>query len=82
MSDFDDIVSGLDLDETTDLPVPVSELSDLELAHRYDEVKRELRRTAQMFSDMPDGPPSTKDGRDLHSQRLALLVELRRRKNK
>lgn len=55
------------------IDVNVATLSDLELSKRFNEVKQELLERGEMIET------NTQTGRDLHSQRAAYLIELRKR---
>lgn len=74
--DADDIFAGmmaeLDIVEPTDV-VNVALLDEVELSSRYNSCKQKLFELGEMLH------PKTQQGRDLHSERAAYLVELRRR---
>ena len=75
-SDVDDefmkLVGQLDLNPAVN-EVNVALLSDLDLSKRFSEVKQELLARGEMID------PKTQTGRDLHSERAAYLIELRKR---
>lgn len=75
--DADDIFAGmmadLDLQEPTDI-VNVALLDEVELSKRFNAVKQQLLERGEMLK------PKTQEGRDLHSERAAYLLELRRRR--
>ena len=52
----------------------VTMLTDLALLDRYQEI------TAQLFARKEARFPKTQEARDLHSERAALLIEIRKRK--
>lgn len=63
-----------DLDNATPVGiVPVSTLSEVELSARYNEVKEALLKRGEALSQ------TTQTGRDLQSERAALLIEMARR---
>lgn len=74
--DADDIFKGLmadlNLTEPTDV-VNVAILDEVELSKRYNATKQRLLELGEMLH------PLTQTGRDLHSERAAYLLELRRR---
>lgn len=70
---FDDIVAGLDFDTVEDDILRVDQLDDLNLAVKHKEVRKALMDSGEMLD------PKTDTGRELHSQRVALIVEMRRR---
>lgn len=74
MDDFDSIVAGVEIDET-DLPASVADLSDLELVRRAAQVRQALLLSGEMTASNP----SDQTARDLHSERLALRIELLKR---
>lgn len=77
--DDEDVLAGLE-EQLADLVLDpgdttnVRELSPKDLLARFAAVERKLREMAELMV------PRTQEGRDLHSQRAAYLVELRRRK--
>ncbi len=72
--DFDQIVAGLDLTEAEPSDViDVSELDDLDLVDLNAKVRRNLLESRQMLS------PTTREGRDLHSLRVAILTQMTKR---
>lgn len=73
MSDFESIVEGVELEYPTDF-VNYASLTDLELMLAYDSVRTQLLDLKEMIN------PKTREGRDLHSERAAMLVEINRRK--
>lgn len=74
MTEFDDIVSGLELETDPEVELPHT-MDDLTLVRRYHAVREELLETRQMANWNPD----TQEARDLHSLRDALLFELGKR---
>lgn len=62
---FDEVDTSTIVDFTT--------LSDLEVSSLFSDVRTELIKTDQMLN------PTTDEGRRLHSERLALLIEMRKR---
>lgn len=58
-----------DLEDAIDL----SKLTDLEISTMFSDVRRDLLASEQMMN------PTTERGRELHSQRAALLIEMSRR---
>lgn len=76
---FDQIVAGLDLEEPTDV-VDVTTLSDLDLVDLYANVRQDLLGSGQMPADLKECVvDATDEGRSLHSLRVALEVEMRKR---
>lgn len=77
--EFAKMMEGLDLAEPTDV-LDVTALTNLELVDRYADVVNRLKESG-MFSDLQSlgGRAGTQEERDLHSERAALLVELRKR---
>lgn len=74
----DDILARLDA-EFSDMPEPddvedLTLLSDLELTTRFNALRGEM-----LGKNMYDSNPATQEGRDQHSLRAALLIEMRRR---
>lgn len=69
---FKELMEGLDLEPPSGA-VSVSVLNDLELSSRFNAVKQELLQRGEMVN------PTTQAGRDLHSERAAFIIELRRR---
>lgn len=53
--------------------VDFTKLSDLEVSTLFSDVRTELIKTDEMLH------PTTDEGRRLHSERLALLIEMRKR---
>lgn len=70
--EFDKIVGQLDINPQI-VDVNVTTLDDLELNRRFTAVKQELLDRKEMIE------AKTQTGRDLHSQRAAYLIELRKR---
>lgn len=70
--EFMKLVGQLDIDEGI-VDVNVALLDDMELSKRFSEVKQALLGRGEMVD------PKTQTGRDLHSERGAYLIELRRR---
>lgn len=70
--EFTRLVGQLDIDPSI-IDVNVTTLDDLELNRRFTEVKQELLNRKEMID------AKTQTGRDLHSQRAAYLIELRKR---
>lgn len=70
---FAGLMAGLDLQEPVDT-VNVALLDEVELSKRYNAVKQSLLERGEMLN------PKTQEGRDLHSERAAYLLELRRRR--
>lgn len=73
--------SFLKLMEGLDLPDPapadwvnVQLLDELELSRRYNQTREDLLASGEMLN------PTTQAGRDLHSERAAYLIEMKRRK--
>ena len=62
---FDEVDTSTIVDFTT--------LSDLEVSSLFSDVRTELIKTDQMLN------PTTDEGRRLHSEHLALLIEMRKR---
>ncbi len=76
---FDDIVAGLDIEEPDDV-LDIRSLSDWDLVEMSANVRRELLDSDQMYGDLQESTAvATPEGRDLHSLRVALLVEMNRR---
>jgi hypothetical protein len=73
--EFQKLVGMLDMEQFGEgMPeVSVAVLNDAELSSRYNEVREELMKRGEMIN------PTTQIGRDLHSQRGAYIIELRRR---
>jgi len=69
--DFDSIISGIEIQEPTDLNY--SELSSDTLLDIYVDVSEQLRQLEQQLR------PVTQEGRDLHSQRAAVKIILANR---
>lgn len=82
--DDDAVLAGLfgqlgDLDEPTDT-VDFTKLTDLEISERFNAVRDRLNELDQMHSDTGlSKVASTPEGRELHSERAALLVEMSKR---
>jgi len=70
--EFEKLVGQLDINPSI-VDVNVRTLDDIELNSRFNAVKQELLNRKEMIN------PTTETGRDLHSQRGAYLIELRRR---
>lgn len=79
--DFNALIEGLDLQEPDDV-VDVSKLSDIELSNVFHDARERLKAMGEMLSDL-ENTFATKAGsdeaRELHSLRLACLLELRKR---
>ncbi len=71
---FFSIVEGLDFDARMIVDVNVTLLSDIELMTRYGACREELLERREMQN------PRTETGRELHSQRAAYIIELRKRR--
>lgn len=72
---FDAIVADLDFAiETPEDVVDATALSDPDLAVTLSRCKQELLKLGEMLS------PRSERGRELHSERVSLVVEMRRRK--
>lgn len=71
-SDFDAIVANINVDEPDDV-LDVTTLSRAELAQRYNAARRQLTELNEPVH------PLTDRGRQLHSERGALRIELRKR---
>lgn len=73
--EFARLVKSLDLSDIGPMipDVVVTTLNDAELSSRYNEVREQLMDMGEMINC------STQTGRDLHSQRAAYIIELRRR---
>lgn len=68
-----------DLAEPDDV-VDFTKLSDVQVSERFNEVRDRLLQLDQMHSDTGlSKVESTPEGRDLHSERAALLVEMSKR---
>lgn len=65
-------MEGLDLTVPTNVE-DVSLLNEVELSSRYNKCKQDLLERGEMID------PKTDTGRELHSQRTAYLLEMRRR---
>jgi hypothetical protein len=66
----------LDASDVTDF----SKLSDVQISERFNEVRDRLNDLGEMHRDSQLNPkPSSPEGRELHSERAALLVEMSRR---
>lgn len=82
-STFDDIVQGLDFEVLDEEVTDVTGLDDLELVRLNEKVRQELLRTPSTRADGSTSnqmlDPTTDAGRELHSRRVALMVELARR---
>lgn len=73
---FQSIIEGVEVDvpdENDPSILRVDELDDLELVRRAETVRQALLASGQMME------ADTPTGRALHSQRVALIVELHRR---
>lgn len=71
---FDDIVAGLDLSfDEGEVELRVDMLDTPELVRKYNSVRSQLKAMHE------EHYPKTQAARDLHSQRVALMVELRNR---
>lgn len=75
--EFNKLMAGitLDLPDARDI-VNVSLLSDVELSSRYNQCRQDLLAIGEMME------PKTDKGRELHSERAAYIVEMRRRRMK
>lgn len=73
--EFARLVGQLDLSENGPIvtDVVVTTLDDAELSLRFNQVREELMSIGEMINC------TTQTGRDLHSQRAAYIIELRRR---
>lgn len=73
--EFAKLVGQLDLSENGPIvtDVVVTTLDDAELSLRFNQVREELMSIGEMINC------TTQTGRDLHSQRAAYIIELRRR---
>ena len=71
--EFFSLMEQLDVDPRTMVDVNVRLLNDAELSSRFSQVRQELMERGEMLN------PTTQTGRDLHSERCAYLLELRRR---
>lgn len=78
--DFLDIMEGVELTEPEGV-VDVTALSDLELIDLYSNVRQSLLRSDQLTADDRELSEiiGTEEGREEHSLRVALLVELAKR---
>jgi hypothetical protein len=78
---FADLMKQLgDIPEPTDT-VDFTTLTDVQISDRFNEVRDRLNELDQMHSDTGlSQVPSTPEGRALHSERAALLVEMTKRK--
>lgn len=76
--EFDAIVAGISIEEPDDT-LRVDQLDDFELVTAYRDNRRLLLTSGQMVADLPTTHHSTQAGRDLHSERTALIVEMRKR---
>lgn len=73
MTDEDNVRALLDgLEEPNDI-VDVQALSTMELLTYHQAIRKQLYELGEMLE------PRTDKGRDLHSQRTACIIELRRR---
>lgn len=74
-SEFEKLVGMLDLSDIGPMipDVNVTLLDDAELSRRFNETREELMSRGEMINC------STQTGRDLHSQRAAYIIELRKR---
>jgi hypothetical protein len=70
--EFAKLVGQLDVTPAI-VDVNVTTLDDLELNRRFTTVNQSLLERAEMIN------PTTQTGRDLHSERAAYLIELRKR---
>ena len=70
---FDDIVAGLELDETPDNVTDFSALDTVALMDIYQELTQELFAREETMN------PRTPQGRELHSRRPPAVVELHNR---
>lgn len=71
MDEIDSLLQEI-LDNAPNI-LPVTAIPDLDLIKFYDEVKEDLLERGEAIQQ------TTQEGRDLHSWRVALLVEIRRR---
>lgn len=76
-TDFDDIVANLDMNIEVDKTgtLDVRALDNLELVRRNEKVRQELISLGELTVENP----TTQRARDLHSERVALMVEMARR---
>lgn len=80
----DDALAGL-FGQLSDLEVPAdavdfTKLTDLQISERFNAVRDRLNELDQMHSDTGlSKVASTPEGRELHSERAALLVEMSKR---
>jgi hypothetical protein len=72
MDDFDQIMSGVELEEPEDV-IDFSELDRNELLDLYHSLTKRLLDLGQTID------PKTNEGRETHSQRAAAVVELHKR---
>lgn len=70
--EFERLMEGLDLTVPVNVEV-VTLLDEVELSRRFNSVKQELLQRGEMIS------PKTDTGRELHSQRTAYILEMRKR---
>lgn len=73
--EFDDIIGDLEFDPPPSI-IPVSTLNEFQLSDRLNDLKEELLQRGEALH------PTTQTGRDLHSERTAILVEINRRLGK
>ena len=66
-------LEGLFDEVDKEAPTGYGDLSDIELLDLYEETLVQIREIREILS------PRTQEGRDLHSKRGALLIELRTR---
>lgn len=78
--EFARLVEGIEIAEPTDV-VDVTTLNDKELLDRFADVRERLKDEGGMYSDLQSlgSRQGTAEERELHSLRLALLTELRKR---
>lgn len=79
--EFARMMEGIELEEPDDV-TDVTTLTDIQLMDLFHDVREQLGEEGEMFSDLQHtfgSKESTREGRDLHSTRLACLVEMRKR---
>ena len=70
--EFNALVEGLDLTVPTDVE-EVALLSEVELSSRFNKVRQDLLARGEMMD------PKTDTGREMHSKRMAYMLEMQRR---
>lgn len=74
--DFERLVAGIDVDpEAIESTFDYSTMDSMDLAEKEAEIKQELLKIGEYTTLNP----ATQQARDLHSQRVAIRIELRRR---